>query len=213
MINYKNSNFASVFDQMHNSVTRMLLTFAVAVFVLMFAFVPASAQDTKATEQAAPVPQLPANPAIQKGVAFVNLARIFKESEFIGSKRQLISEEFVELEKELEAKIETLEQRRQKQNKERLTLTKEQLQTEIDALNDMELEIQRTTRNLQEDKRLRFDVVQRDLEGIILETIQEISSSRENFIVFDLSTILFADASLEITEEVIQLLDKKTADQ
>ena len=149
----------------------------------------------------------PSNPSIERGVAFVSLSRIFKESKYVEARLADINSEFSEREQELEAKIEQLRQSRETHARDRLTMTASERSTETDKLNEMEIEIQREGRNLTEDKRLRFDSAQRELEIFVLEKIQDVSSEKENFIVFDLSTILFADTRLEITDEVIIRLD------
>lgn len=151
----------------------------------------------------------PSNLAIEKGIAFVNLARIFRESEYIAARRQAINAEFVEREQAISDKIDALQATRQKLDQERLTLTNAQIQEENSRINATEVEIQRETRDLADDKRLRFDAAQRELERRVLETIKEVSRTRESFIVFDLSTILFADARLEITDYVLELLDQE----
>lgn len=151
----------------------------------------------------------PTNLAIEKGIAFVNLARIFRESEYIAARRQAINAEFVEREQAISDKIDALQATRQKLDQERLTLTNAEIQEENSRINATEVEIQRETRDLADDKRLRFDAAQRELERRVLETIKEVSRTRESFIVFDLSTILFADARLEITDYVLELLDQE----
>lgn len=151
----------------------------------------------------------PSNLAIEKGIAFVNLARIFRESESIAARRQEINAEFVEREQAISDKIDALQATRQKLDQERLTMTNAQIQEENSRINATEVEIQRETRDLADDKRLRFDAAQRELERRVLETIKEVSRKRESFIVFDLSTILFADARLEITDYVLELLDQE----
>ncbi len=151
----------------------------------------------------------PSNLAIEKGIAFVNLARIFRESEYIAARRQAINAEFVEREQAISDKIDALQATRQKLDQERLTLTNAQIQEENSRINATEVEIQRETRDLADDKRLRFDAAQRELERRVLETIKDVSRTRESFIVFDLSTILFADARLEITDYVLELLDQQ----
>lgn len=156
-----------------------------------------------------PSPNRPSNLAIEKGIAFVNLARIFRESEYIAARRQEINAEFVEREQAISDKIDALQATRQKLDQERLTLTNAQIQEENSRINATEVEIQRETRDLADDKRLRFDAAQRELERRVLETIKEVSRTRESFIVFDLSTILFADARLEITDYVLELLDQE----
>lgn len=169
----------------------------------------AEAAEPAAAEQ--PAVRRPENPPVEKGLAFVNLARIFKESEHIAARRKEISAEFRDREQAIADKIDALQLARQTLDKERLTLTNAQIQEENDRINASEVEIQRETRDLADDKRLRFDAAQRELERAVLETIKEVSRGRENFIVFDLSTILFADARLEITDDVIGLLDEKMA--
>lgn len=153
----------------------------------------------------------PSNLAIEKGIAFVNLARIFRESEYIAARRQEINAEFVEREQTISDKIDALQATRQKLDQERLTMTNAQIQEENSRINATEVEIQRETRDLADDKRLRFDAAQRELERRVLETIKEVSRKRESFIVFDLSTILFADARLEITDYVLELIDQQSA--
>ena len=149
----------------------------------------------------------PSNPSIERGVAFVSLNRIFKESKYVEARLSDVNSEFSEREQELEAKIEQLSQARETHSRDRLTMTAAERSTETDKLNELEIEIQREGRNLTEDKRLRFDSAQRELEIFVLEKIQDVSSEKENFIVFDLSSILFADTRLEITDEVIMRLD------
>ena len=153
----------------------------------------------------------PNNLAIEKGVAFVNLSKIFKDSSYVQAKREEIAEEFMDQEKVLEEKIKLLQADKEDLTKNRLTMTSAQIQDATDALNAREIEIKRETRDLTDDKRLRFDAAQRELETLVLEKIKEVSRNRENFIVFDLSTILFADARLEITDEVIKLIDEELA--
>lgn len=160
------------------------------------------------TEDAAPLREQPRNPSIESGVAFVNLNRIFQESSYIDARLAEVNSEFTAREQELEQKVEELAQMREQHSRDRLTMTVAQRSEVTDRINEMELEIQRENRNLSEDKRLRFDSAQRELERTVLETIQEVSANRENFIVFDLSTILFADKRLEITDEVILRLDE-----
>ncbi len=153
----------------------------------------------------------PANPAIESGVSFVNINRIFKESAYIQGELDAVNAEFSDREEELRAMNDELIEARDEHSRNRLTMTAESISAENERLNAMELEINREGRNLTEDKRLRFDSAQRDLERLVLETIQEVSAGRENFIVFDLSTILFADKRLEITDEVIVRLDEAAA--
>lgn len=171
-------------------------------------------EDTEQREAEQPAAESPAanrpsNLAIEKGIAFVNLARIFRESEYIAARRQEINAEFVEREQAISDKIDALQATRQKLDQERLTLTNAEIQEENSRINATEVEIQRETRDLADDKRLRFDAAQRELERRVLETIKEVSRTRESFIVFDLSTILFADARLEITDYVLELLDQE----
>lgn len=171
-------------------------------------------EDTEQREAGEPAAETsssnrPSNLAIEKGIAFVNLARIFRESESIAARRQEINAEFVEREQAISDKIDALQATRQKLDQERLTMTNAQIQEENSRINATEVEIQRETRDLADDKRLRFDAAQRELERRVLETIKEVSRTRESFIVFDLSTILFADARLEITDYVLELLDQE----
>ena len=171
-------------------------------------------EDTEQREAEQPAAEVspgnrPTNLAIEKGIAFVNLARIFRESEYIAARRQAINAEFVEREQAISDKIDALQATRQKLDQERLTLTNAEIQEENSRINATEVEIQRETRDLADDKRLRFDAAQRELERRVLETIKEVSRTRESFIVFDLSTILFADARLEITDYVLELLDQE----
>lgn len=147
--------------------------------------------------------------AAEKGMAFVNLARIFKESIYVDSQRQKISAEFKDREAKLRQRIDALAAERDKLVAEQVTMTDQQIQELNERFAEEELSIQRDTRDLADDKRLRFDAAQRDLEQVVLESIQEVSREREDFIVFDLSTILFADSRLEITDSVIELLDQK----
>ncbi|MBF2735423.1 MAG: OmpH family outer membrane protein [Betaproteobacteria bacterium AqS2] len=189
---------------------------AAAALLLAAAAPLAQAQEADqepAAEAAEEQPALrrPENPPVEKGLAFVNLARIFKESKHIAARREQISAEFTAREQAISDKIDALQVARQTLDQERLTLTNAQIQEENDRINASEVEIQRETRDLADDKRLRFDAAQRELERAVLETIKEVSRGRENFIVFDLSTILFADARLEITDDVIELLDEKMA--
>ena len=189
------------------------LPLALLAVAMVFAIAPvtvAKAQDESGSAEGEQEPQAidrPANPPIEKGVAFVNLARIFSTSKFIEAKRTEINAEFADREKELEEKIVKLNEMREQQSRDRLTQTAEQRRAANDSLNELDIEIQREQRNLNEDRRLRFDGVQRDLEEFVLEQIQQVSFERENMIVFDLTTILFADARLEITDEVITRLD------
>lgn len=175
---------------------------------------PAPAQDDGGGDEGSAAggdAERPANPAIESGVSFVNINRIFKESAYIQAQLDAVNAEFSDREEALREMNEELIAARDEHSRNRLTMTAENLSAENERLNAMELEINREGRNLTEDKRLRFDSAQRDLERLVLETIQEVSAGRENFIVFDLSTILFADKRLEITDEVIVRLDETAA--
>ena len=184
----------------------------IAIFVLCIAAVAvvhAQQDDSGTGTENAPDP--PNNPSIEKGVAFVNINRIFSESAYIESEFDEVNSEFLAREEELEAKIEELRLAREKQSRDRLTMTVSERTETTEMINEMELVIQRENRDLSEDKRLRFDSIQRDLERFVLEKIQEVSAEKENFIVFDLTTILFADKRLEITDEVIRRIDESKA--
>ena len=184
---------------MNEFITRQYWAVALALLFPVVAY----AQEEEAVVQ-------PTDAAIEKGIAFVNLARIFKESNFIDGHRQDISAEFLDREAELRGRIDQLAADRDKLLTEQLTMTDAQIQEFNNRISEEELSIQRDTRDLADDKRLRFDAAQRELEKMVLEVIQEISRGREDFIVFDLSTILFADSRLEITDSVIGLLDQKS---
>ena len=185
LINYRSSSFVSV-----SSFTKFAV---LAVTVLVC--IPAPAQDS------------PAAPRFVDGMAFVILGRIFRDSQYIDAKRDQINAEFAEREGNLRRKIEELDNDRNGLEEDRLTLTAAQLDQKNDRIDLLNIEIKRETRDLEEDKRLRFDVTNRELEKEVFAAIEQVANEQGAYIVFELSSVLFAEKSMDITAEVIKLLD------
>ena len=142
-----------------------------------------------------------------EGIAFVILGRIFRESRYIGVKRDQVNAEFAEREDSLRKKIEEREKYRSGLDKDRISLTAAQLDEQTDRIEILNIEIKRQGRDLEEDKRIRFDAVNRELEKEVFATIEQVANRKNTYIVFELSSVLFAEKSMDITADVIELLD------
>ena len=138
-------------------------------------------------------------------IGFVLLSKVFRESQYVANIRQGIDAEFVEREQALQAKID--EFTRLRENETSLTQDVAAGDASVD-LDELEREIKREDRNLSEDKRSRYDEANREVERQVGETIQKVAASHQLFMVFELSSVLYAERRLDITDEVIAELDK-----
>lgn len=139
-------------------------------------------------------------------MGFVRLSRIFGESDFVKQWHNDVNQEFTAREQDLQDRIAKFQKDKRSEGE-----TAVQIVADGPSLAELEREIKRKDRDLAEDKRVRFEEANREVEKIVLKTIREIASQRKVYIVFELSTVLFAEKSLDLTDDVIVALDARGA--
>ena len=140
-------------------------------------------------------------------VVFVQVEKVYRESALIQQIRANIEEEFKLREEEVVKILEEIREKRNRLNKEGLTLgadEKEELRQDIDRL---ERVLTREDKALREDRNLRFSEYREKLEPRILRVIGQIAQAHNYEIVLDF--VLFGKTNANITDEVIKLLDEQ----
>lgn len=151
-------------------------------------------------------------PEFLKYVAVVDISRIFRESQYIKGIRNVIDESFIDRDRVFNQLVDQANSLREKLNREKISLTPEEVANLRQDIDLLEVQIQREDRNLREDKRLAFNTRQRDLEREVIEVINRIAAERRYYIVMELSSILFAEESIDFTEAVITIMDNEKAE-
>lgn len=152
-------------------------------------------------------------PEILDTIGVVEISRIFRDSKYIGRNRDEINAEFAERNKQLEEMNQQMTKKREQLERDQLAMTEAERTALLEEIEQINIRFQREERNLREDKRLAFDSRQRQLEKEVLETIAELASQKKFYMVLELNAILFAEESIDFTDEVISKLDAENPDQ
>ena len=166
--------------------------------LLALAAAPARAQDGE-------------RPEILDTVGVVEISRIFQDSKYIGRNRDEINAEFSERNSELEEMERQMAEKRERLERDQLAMTEADRTALLEEIDQLGVRFQREERNLREDKRLAFDSRQRRLEKEVLEAIAELASQKKLYMVLELNAILFAEESIDFTDEVIAKLDAENS--
>ena len=186
----KNSSLRSAFRS-HCLLGALLLAAA--------AIVPAGAQEDR--------------PEILDTVGVVEISRIFRDSKYIGRNRDEINSEFVERTEQLEQMNTQMVEKREQLERDQLAMTDSDRTALLEEIDQLSVRFQREERNLREDKRLAFDSRQRQLEKEVLEAVAALASQKKLYMVLELNAILFAEESIDFTDEVIAKLDAENTDE
>ena len=175
--------------------------FLAALLLAAAAAVPAAAQEEEE------------RPEILDTVGVVEISRIFRDSKYIGRNRDEINAEFVERTEQLEQMEAQMAEKRDQLERDQLAMTDADRTALLEEIDQLGVRFQREERNLREDKRLAFDSRQRQLEKEVLEAIAALASQKKLYMVLELNAILFAEESIDFTDEVIAKLDSENVDE
>lgn len=142
-------------------------------------------------------------------IGFVLLSRVFRESQYVAKVRTDIEEDFSDREQALQAKITQFNELRSTRQQGQLTQVDLSQADAGSNITELEREIKREDRDLAEDKRSRFDAANIEVERTISKKIREVASERKIFLVVELSSVLFAEKRLDLTDDVIASLDQE----
>ena len=144
-------------------------------------------------------------------IGIVDFRYILKKSNAI----KILADKFVLFEKKISEKIK-LKQRELK-IKEKKILSKKNKLTDVDYKNKLKLfksEVFEVQKKYKEDRLIlnnSFQTLQKKLKDLLAQVIKDVSKKREINVVFLKENVfLFNDPSIDITNEVLDLFNKKT---
>ena len=160
----------------------------------------------------------------EDGIAYVNFDRVYQESKIVRQVRDSINANFKEREDGLRRQGEKVQELNENAEKEKLTLSDEELEKKRAEIEQMERNFIRDRRALVEDRGVVMQERRRVIDTKIAEVVEKVARERGYSIVLNPfltlplpgnrtlthNIILFADSRVDITDDVIAGFDGGT---
>ena len=146
------------------------------------------------------------------GAVFADVDRVYRESKTIGAIREKINEEFRDRDQVVRALVDEVKAARERLQKESLTMSDSEKRELRRAIEQKELEFNRGSRALREDRNLRFNEHRRRLDEMILQAVRTLAKERGYEMVLFRDALIHGAESSDITTEVIAALDALSAE-
>ena len=154
-------------------------------------------------------------------VVFVDIARVYQESEVVIAASNKINAEFKEREESLQEQSEELRAMQEELTRDELTLSETEKEARRSEIEQLVRQFERDRRALREDRGVMWQGQRRELDVKIAEVIENIAREQKYAMVLNPyitlpvgnrplthSILFFADPSADITEEVIARFDE-----
>ena len=153
------------------------------------------------------------SPAQELKIGFVNVGRLINESPQAKTVQDQLQEEFAPRQREVIALQTRLQEQQDKFQRDLEVMGPEQRRNAEREMRREELELQRTQQEFQEDVNLRRNEALGKLQRELLSQVQSYAAEQGYDLIVSDNGILYADSSIDITEQVLAGLKASFAEQ
>ncbi len=141
------------------------------------------------------------------GMGYVDARRLIDEAPQGKDEIEKLEAEFAERNRELKGRLDLFKAREADLEKNRLTMSAEDLETSARELNELERQLRRDQRAYNEDYARRRNQGLSNLEKIITKAVIDIAKKRKLDVVFQ--QVVYASPKIDLTETVLKELKKR----
>jgi outer membrane protein len=142
-------------------------------------------------------------------IAVVNIQQIMQDSTAAKSVREALESKQKAFQAEITKKEESLQKEDQELGKQRSVLSKEAFEEKVKAFRAKATDVQKEVQSKKAMLDGAFERALGDIQKIVTEIISEIAKEKGFTAAIPTSQLLYADAKLDITAEVLDKLNKK----
>lgn len=151
----------------------------------------------------------PAHAEDLKGVGVVNIPKIMRDSKAANSVREQLKNKQKAFQSELDAKEKALLQEDQDLAKQRNTLSQEAFEQKVAAFRKKAMGVRQEIQEKRAQLDKGFEGALTKIQDTTLTIVKEVASEKSLKLVVSSSTVLYADSTMDITNEVLNRLNTK----
>ncbi len=151
----------------------------------------------------------PAHAATLEGVGVVNIQKIMRDSKAASSVRDQLKNKQKSFQSELDAKEKALQQEDQELAKQRANLSQEAFTQKVTAFSQKAMAARQEIQNKRAQLDKGFAGALGKIQDTTIAIVQEIAKEKNLKLVVSSSQVLYSDAEMDITNEVLTRLNSK----
>lgn len=140
-------------------------------------------------------------------MGYVDARRLIEQAPQGRDEAVRLEAEFAERNRELKGRFELFKTQEEELDKERLTMTADELTAKTDDLREMERQLRRAQREYNEDYTRRRNQGLAKLEKLITEVIIDVAKDEKLDVVFQ--QVVYASEEIDMTDRVLEELKKR----